>query len=1751
MVETAVTMGSPPAPPRPKSNSADVFIGFMDEEVAGVLRRLREQCPRRPIVVIERKTGLTKDKHDGEYHRLFERDLDYYKIERDGDRIHLDTLFSDESHDEPTTVAQRVAQGLHATFTPELGGELARLKAAGAAKTAVKGTLQPVLAVTRFESDTQDEDAPPIFLVRSPEMGKQPDLTVAYLRPLLATIKQQYSGMRVHCFGAGGAVGEGKKPGSQSFVVGSVYVGVRRIDGGPHNPTYEARIELMGLSGKPVVFYAGQRFSVGVHKDGTSPDDKHARAKAEQEAQTAFHKNAGRLRPLNVHYEDGQRTVEVEKNGPSLSQAVKHLIVDYKERHPETDPSVSLTLSYFGGEKDKHAGRKLIRHGLSDVAMEDSHVLQVIAELGLDENMVKILRVECDPSRISTPLKKRMTEWAHRARLSVEEYEDLLRWGIEKNAATNLAPDAARWEIFKADSGPQKNDLFSKFLGVFGLGRPASDLDYVAATDRGPGREKIILNGFYMEIATDLAAEAENGEALSAFKQHADKAFKDQLKKGASAEVQAQFESLWEGKIAEVKALAEKAKAAPGSKSDAKNPVRQFIQSLTSIDLSDGRYGELRQFLERTPEARAALNVAEDAHGNLRIRLLEDSPEALKVYIRPGKSKGPADAATLDALGDLHPDDLDRSLYKASGQELLRVSEPVYVDQELKLIARAKKLQGRKAPAGDDLTLVDQRLRPKLLVARAAREKVRASGAGAPSLDAALVTGGAGKPLPENVRATLEPALGTSFADVRVHVDSRASMAAAAINAEAFTVGRHIYFNRGYYDPGSARGIALIGHELTHVAQESGSVQRSALSSGVTAQAPAPKAGRGSWWNRLYGRDVLLARRKALEVAGHDDLERQAIGNERAILDHLRSGGQGGLGPLPVTPGAALRARGRLIRRSEGGVVSAASGELTNAQLAQLSDTEFWNVVKDWDADTFARHIYDDAKGVMVDAELNAKFRGILTATRDRMMNTLDEATRMSLARGEFNLKDTPGIVKKLREGKKVGEVGDMIRARVDLQKYNAEELKEMVERLGQRYPKSNFQKFNLMIDNANLEQSLAHYRGRFNFKEIRDVETNMKFELQVGSEWITKFYESIEVMMPGGGKLNIHDAMYKGADKIKEIVEANKGALSAEELAAFDASYAKLEKAYVESLQQVVDLFVQGKAADAEVVRDLVTKTGYLAESERFFQEPQVHWIIKELGSVAPPAGLEGKVLKQLATDKAYLHMQKPAPPPEHGGGGGGGGEGGGGGATAEEPGFIRSMINRALSWVEDIFGRCTTAMSELGEELLGKFAEGRPWLKDLLWGEEFGIFSVMLPEVKSVFTALKTSLSEAASIVGSILKRIGKMFEPIIRVLGPVLSGFGLLSDFLDMRKGPPHLAEDTGDALAKEHLVQQDEPGQHIHGLYWYPGMFADTLDFLSTFLGPLKLAGLAASVFRQGWGGVFKKRWGIGFPLGIAIWRGKDKPAPESKRGGWHFFGRKRRGSSQYADDDPEIAHQFQAAIDRYGEEPGVSLDWFTKSRLERFLGHDLGDARIHTGPLAREVTRATEAEAITFGRDIYIPSERLGSLEGPALLAHEATHVAQALPSTPTASPRSLGAGAGIEAMEDVARSIEARFRVSARAPAYPVLAEPIVRSAPIAPAAVPSADPGPGPAIEAPASAPVAQAAPHRRAVEGSAPSDQSPGFDPVREVMRQFKVSKAVSQEEFLEICTERLMSLVKEELASDADRRESLAWSHDLPSC
>ncbi len=126
------------------------------------------------------------------------------------------------------------------------------------------------------------------------------------------------------------------------------------------------------------------------------------------------------------------------------------------------------------------------------------------------------------------------------------------------------------------------------------------------------------------------------------------------------------------------------------------------------------------------------------------------------------------------------------------------------------------------APAGPKDTLAPgrrTRAEARYPGLQAKKAPLQRKGDGRPPAGEGPALPGSGGSLPAPVQEKMEGAFAADFSDVRVHANSEAP---AQVGAVAYAQGREIAFAPGQYDPSSQTGHELIGHELTHVVQQSG-----------------------------------------------------------------------------------------------------------------------------------------------------------------------------------------------------------------------------------------------------------------------------------------------------------------------------------------------------------------------------------------------------------------------------------------------------------------------------------------------------------------------------------------------------------------------------------------------------------------------------------------------------------------------------------------------------------------------------------------------------------------------------------------------------------------------------------------------------------------------------------------------------------------------------------------------------------------
>jgi hypothetical protein len=135
------------------------------------------------------------------------------------------------------------------------------------------------------------------------------------------------------------------------------------------------------------------------------------------------------------------------------------------------------------------------------------------------------------------------------------------------------------------------------------------------------------------------------------------------------------------------------------------------------------------------------------------------------------------------------------------------------------------------------------------------------------------VVSSGGTALDPGVRTDMEGRFGQDFGDVRIHNDDAAHTSAKSMNAQAYTVGSDIVFQREKYDPASDAGRHMLAHELTHVVQQrSGPVDGTPAGGGVKISDPSDRFEREATANA----DAIMTTPSAAPVVG-GNVQRLAI----------------------------------------------------------------------------------------------------------------------------------------------------------------------------------------------------------------------------------------------------------------------------------------------------------------------------------------------------------------------------------------------------------------------------------------------------------------------------------------------------------------------------------------------------------------------------------------------------------------------------------------------------------------------------------------------------------------------------------------------------------------------------------------------------------------------------------------------------------------------------------------------------------
>jgi len=123
-----------------------------------------------------------------------------------------------------------------------------------------------------------------------------------------------------------------------------------------------------------------------------------------------------------------------------------------------------------------------------------------------------------------------------------------------------------------------------------------------------------------------------------------------------------------------------------------------------------------------------------------------------------------------------------------------------------------------------------------------------------------------------STRSILEGRLGQSLGNVKIYTGKFADMAARSLGAEAFAVGRNIFFRSDKFNPSTSEGLGLLAHEATHTLQ-SGSGTRDEKESEARAAQAEVGSQQGGGGGGGGGSDMELALEQAVSGGGDVPIE--------------------------------------------------------------------------------------------------------------------------------------------------------------------------------------------------------------------------------------------------------------------------------------------------------------------------------------------------------------------------------------------------------------------------------------------------------------------------------------------------------------------------------------------------------------------------------------------------------------------------------------------------------------------------------------------------------------------------------------------------------------------------------------------------------------------------------------------------------------------------------------------------------------
>lgn len=480
-----------------------LFIGYMDEEVASLLRVVLLKNPATQVVLFER--GFLQEP----VAELLERPIAQFTDGADAGPRDVSVAY----HDMKELFASKAGKIDYGEYLDRRRDQRIDLRQQ-------RKALSSVVTEVRFGAagaESFDDDAEPIYFIRAPEMGKQPGVVRLYLRMIIRYLKTTRSvgDVLLGSYGAGGGIVSGGRPGALHEIIASVFVGPDMSDGGELHPNVElihietenvefVRVGLDGVAGHgPLTHQAEQLF----YGDRMLP-----------RIREAFRANPIMENSVSVTFPYFDSS-EVKR---AVDRSFNDLVVwrIQGQRFPLGDDSapqdhvVEMLVPATAGEpplREKRTGTDFVVNS----NMEDYHLLRVAASMWSDQAEAKnypsmknmlILRVDSNvvaSEGLEGTVKDYVSDKILDVSLSPEDFAAIVAWGkrgcpFTQDEIDGLPDVAKTWHTaLDLDVGDALLEDLATFWfdddGTPHLGVPESDDD----------RPVFCMEPLCVEIATD------------------------------------------------------------------------------------------------------------------------------------------------------------------------------------------------------------------------------------------------------------------------------------------------------------------------------------------------------------------------------------------------------------------------------------------------------------------------------------------------------------------------------------------------------------------------------------------------------------------------------------------------------------------------------------------------------------------------------------------------------------------------------------------------------------------------------------------------------------------------------------------------------------------------------------------------------------------------------------------------------------------------------------------------------------------------------------------------------------------------------------------------------------------------------------------------------------------------------------------------------------------------------------------------